>query len=128
MEESNIEQATIPPSLYVVIAIFVVLGFEAIYSEIQSLRHGNLSIQIGLLFLPCAYGLSQLNSKWRTISIVLSMLYLLINAVSAGMFFVYSESINILDLTQLIAMVIAPIIIYAVLVSNKIVAAFENEH
>lgn len=118
----------LPPTLYAVIGLFVVVGIYSAFDVLVTLVGGSLKLDLGFILLPCAYGLSQGSIGWRKTSIVLSMVFLLVNAVGAGMIFMYSEALSLFVYAQLLLGIIIPIAVYFILVSEKVEAVFKNEH
>jgi hypothetical protein len=118
----------LPTSLYLVIGLFVIVGFYSAYNVLIALIGGGLKFDLGLLLIPCAYGLSQESVGWRKASIALSMVFLLFNAVSAGVLYFHSETLSLFVYSQLLVGMLLPVVVYFVLVSDKVEALFSNEH
>jgi len=128
MNTDQTPRIKLPPSLYAVIGLFVILGFLGVYDVLVALLRGGLKIDLYVLLLPCAYGLSQVSNGWRKVSIVTALIFLLVNTVGIGMLFLYSESLNLLAYFQLALGIALPLLVYGILISDKVRAIYSNEH
>jgi hypothetical protein len=77
---------SIPTSLKVVAALFILSGISSLIEIIVSLLHGHISINFGVLGLFIGAGLLRLNPTWRTWALVFTWIAL-VGAPLVGLIF-----------------------------------------
>ncbi|WP_139169387.1 hypothetical protein [Microbulbifer yueqingensis] len=128
MNQDLDKRLNLPMILYVVVAIFMLIGVVSAYEMILAIFNGRLVLELGVLLLPCAYGLTQLSRGWRLASIVASLVMLFVNGVGIALLYFHSEPVSPSAYFYSAISAVLLTLVYGILVSDKVSALFSSEH